>query len=166
MLEVQTVFRRPTLLNTEALPSEGSQLIRSRVFEKILEAEKEANKTQQDVSITPSNYNFALLGQENCDGTACYRLRIISKQKSKYSINGQIWVDAEDGAIIRLQGSPAQRPSFWTLSTEIERQYKCINGVWLCVEMDSSSDIFITGRSTLRADYDYVDIQTEGISGE
>jgi hypothetical protein len=162
LLEVKTVFRRPGTLESEVVRSEGSQLIRVRVFDKILEAEKEANRAKQELTITPANYNFALIGTQDCNGRPCYNLRITPKHKSKYAINGQIWVDAEDGAMVRLLGSPAQRPSFWTLNTRIERQYRRIDGVWLCVDMESTSDIFIAGPSTLKVDYDYSDVETEG----
>jgi hypothetical protein len=162
VLEVQTVFRQPATLESEVVRSEGSQLIRTRVFDKILEAEKEANKTKQEVTITPDNYNFTLLGSQDCSGRPCYYLRITPKHKNKYAINGEIWVDAEDGALVRLQGSPAQRPSFWTLNTQVERRYERIDGVWLCVDMESTSDILIAGRSTLKVDYDYSIVQTKG----
>jgi hypothetical protein len=161
VLEVKTVFRQPGTLESEVVRSEGSQLIRTRVFDKILEAEKEANKTKQEVSITPENYNFTLIGNQDCAGRPCYNLQITPKHKNKYSINGQIWIDAEDGALVRLQGSPAQRPSFWTLNTQVERRYERIEGVWLCVDMESTSDILIAGRSTLKVDYDYSIVQTK-----
>ena len=83
---------------------------------------------------------------------------------SKYAIQGQIWVDAEDGAIVRIQGSPAKRPSFWTLNTEIERRYRRIDGFWLCEAMESTSNIMIAGKSTLKIDYNYVDIRTSRIT--
>jgi hypothetical protein len=161
-LEVKTVFRQPGMMESEVIRSEGSQLIRSRVFDKILAAESEVTNTHQDVSITPANYRFTLIASQDCGGRPCYQMRITPKQKSRYAVNGQIWVDAEDGAIVRLEGSPAQKPSFWTLSTEIERQYRRFDGVWLCVEMESTSDIFVAGRSTLKVDYDYSDVQTKG----
>src|SRR5215831_18063403 len=72
VLEVKTVFRQPGLMESEVIRSEGSQLIRSRVFDKILEAEKEVSNTHQDVSITPANYNFTLLGTRDCGGRPCY----------------------------------------------------------------------------------------------
>jgi hypothetical protein len=161
VLEVRTIFRQPGTLESEVVRSEGSQLIRARVFDKILEAEKEANQTKQEVSITPANYNFTLLGKEDCGGRPCYKLRLTPKHKNKYSINGEVWIDVQDGAMIRVHGSPAQRPSFWTLSTEIERRYRRIDGVWLCEAMESTSDIFIAGRSTLKVDYDYSVVETE-----
>jgi len=163
VLEAKTVFRQGGTYETEVVRTEGSDLIREKVFEKILEAEKEANTNQvkQEVAIAPANYNFALIDKQDCAGRPCYNLRLRPKQKNKYSIEGQIWVDAEDGAIIRMQGTPAKRPSFWTLSTQIERRYKRIDGVWLCDAMESTSNILIAGRSTLKVDYNYLSVRTE-----
>jgi hypothetical protein len=86
---------------------------------------------------------------------------ITPRQKSKYAIDGNIWVDEADGAIVRIHGSPAKRPSFWTRSAEIERRYRRIEGVWLCIAMESTSTLLIAGRSTLKIDYDYLSVQTE-----
>ena len=163
VLEVKTVFRRPSTFDSEIIRSEGSSMIRERVFDKILEAEREANtdKAKLEASITPKNYNFTWLGKKDCGGRPCYNLRITPKQKSKYSVDGQIWVDAEDASLVRIQGSPAKRPSLWTLSTQIERRYKRIGGVWLCDSMESTSNILIGGLSTLRIDYNYLKVETE-----
>ena len=162
VLEAKTLFHQPSTFETEVVRTEGSQMIRERVFDKILEAEKDASttKTKQETTIAPANYNFALIGKQDCAGRPCYNLRITPKQKNKYSIDGEIWVDSEDGAIVRMQGSPAKRPSFWTLNTQIERRYKRIDGVWLCDGMESTSNILIAGKSTLKVDYNYVKIQT------
>jgi hypothetical protein len=161
MLEAKTLFRQPSTFETEVVRTEGSDLIREKVFDKILEAEKEANsqKVKKEVTIAPANYKFALINKQDCNGRPCYNLRISPKQKSKYSIEGQIWVDAEDGAIVRLQGSPAKKPSFWTLSTQIERRYRRIDGIWLCEAMESTSNIFIAGKSSLKVDYNYLRVQ-------
>jgi len=166
VLEAKTVFRQPSTYETEVLRTEGSDLIREKVFEKILEAEKEANTQQvkKELTIAPANYKFALVSKQDCGGRPCYNLRISPKQKTKYSIEGQIWVDAEDGAIVRMQGSPAKRPSFWTLSTQIERHYKRIEGVWLCDAMESTSNILIAGKSSLKVDYNYLSVRTEGVA--
>ncbi len=164
LLEVTTHFRRPNTFESEVVRSEGSSMIRERVFDKILDAEKEANSTneiKQDVSIRPENYNFAFVKKDVCDGRPCYQLKISPRQKSKYAIVGEVWVDAADGAMIRIQGSPAKKPSMWTLNTEIERHYSRISGVWLCDSIESQSNIFIGGPSTLKVVYNYVEVQTE-----
>jgi hypothetical protein len=165
-LEVNTVFKKPNSFDSEIVRTEGSKMIREKVFDKILEAEKDAKtKEAKATAITPENYFFSMIGAETCDGRSCYRMRIVPKRKDRFSVDGQIWVDAEDGAIARIQGSPAKRPSFWTLHTEIDRRYKKIDGAWLCEEMESKSDILIGGHSTLKVDHSYMSVVTQKQSG-
>ena len=80
-MEVQTVFRRPDQMESTVTRQEGSRFIRSRVFDKILEAESEtrAKKDKQQVDITPANYNFALEERDDCDGRSCFRLENFSQ---------------------------------------------------------------------------------------
>jgi hypothetical protein len=162
-LEVRTTFRRPDTLESEVLRTEGSRLIRQRVFDKILEAENETQSTpaKQQVDIVPANYSFTYLGREDCAGRECYRLGIAPKRKEKYLIEGQIWIDAEDWGIVQIQGSPAKRPSFWARYTQIDRRYKRIDGMWLNDRLESISDVLIAGRSSLTIQYSYESIQTD-----
>jgi len=162
-MDVHTVFRRPDLLESTVTRHEGSKFIRSRVFDKILEAESEtrAKKDKQQVDITPANYNFALEQKEDCEGRPCFRLKISPKRRDKFSLDGQVWLDAEDYSIVRMHGSPAKRPSIWTLKTEIDRRYRKVDGIWLPDRMDSSSNIMIAGHSVLSIVYTYESVQTE-----
>src|SRR5438105_3645031 len=79
---VQTVFRRPDQLQSTVTSHEGSNLIRSRVFDKILEAENEthARKDKQQVDIIPANYNFELVSTEDCNGRSCHHMLISPKR--------------------------------------------------------------------------------------
>jgi hypothetical protein len=154
-MHAETIFRRPDQLQSTIRSHEGSSLIRSRVFEKILEAETSAKKERQQVDITPQNYDFTLAGAEQCGDRTCFRLNISPKQRSKYALDGEIWVDGEDYSIVRIRGTPAKKPSFWTQKTEIDRTYKKIEGMWLPDRLDSSSDIRIAGHSVLSIEYTY-----------
>ena len=163
-LEVMTTFRRPNTLESQVLRAEGSKTIRERVFNKILEAENETNATKltkDQIDIVPANYGFSYQGREDCDGRECYRLSITPKRKEKYLIDGQVWIDAEDGGIVRIQGSPAKRPSFWARQTHIDRRFKRIEGMWLSDRLESVSDLLIAGRSSLKIQYSYESIQTD-----
>jgi hypothetical protein len=159
---VETVFRRPDHVQSTVKRSEGSRLIRSRVFDKILEAETETSskKDKQQVDVVPANYNFTLVANEQCDNRPCFHLKISPKQRSKYSLDGEIWVDGEDYSIVRMHGVPAKKPSIWTLKTEIDRRYKKIDGIWLPAQMNSSSSIMIAGHSELSIEYSYDSVQT------
>ena len=160
---VQTVFRRPDQLQSTVKSQQGSTFIRTRVFDKILEAESEtrAKKDKQQVDIIPMNYDFVLVGSEDCEGRPCYRMRISPKRRDKYSLDGEVWIDAEDYSIVRLHGAPARRPSIWTLKTEIDRRYTKVAGIWLPERMDSSSNIVVAGHSVLSIEYNYDVVQTE-----
>jgi hypothetical protein len=160
---VQTVFRRPDQVQSTVKSHEGSTFIRTRVFDKILEAENEtrAKKDKKQVDIIPMNYDFALVGSEDCEGRSCYRMRISPKRRDKYSLDGQVWIDAEDYSIVRIHGVPARRPSIWTLKTEIDRRYKKVAGIWLPERMESSSNIVVAGQSTLSIEYKYDSVETQ-----
>lgn len=160
---VQTTFRRPDEVQSTVTSHEGSNLIRSRLFDKILAAETEtrSKKDKQQVDITPTNYNFALVGREDCDGRSCFHLKISPKRRDKYSLDGEIWLDGEDYSIVRMHGSPAKRPSLWTHHTEIDRRYKKVAGIWLPERLDSSSNIMIAGHSVLSIEYTYDFVTTQ-----
>jgi hypothetical protein len=159
---VQTVFRRPDQLQSTVKSQQGSTFIRSRVFDKILDAENEtrSKKEKQQVDITPANYEFARAGAEDCEGRSCYRMRISPKRRDKYSLDGEVWIDAEDYSIVRMHGVPARRPSIWTLKTEIDRRYRKVAGIWLPERMDSSSEIMVAGHSVLSIEYTYDSVKT------
>src|SRR5258708_22189118 len=98
------------------LSEEGSSAIRKHVFYKMLQEEIEASRrdTSGSTRITPDNYEFHLLGKEVMEDRPAYLLRITPKTHDKYLIDGRIWVDASDYSIVRIEGSPARNPSFWT----------------------------------------------------
>jgi hypothetical protein len=159
---VQTVFRRPDSMESSVVSEAGSTLIKQRVFDEILKSEAETHRKEdkQQVDITPRNYNFSFVAQEMCNDRPCYRLSISPKRKDKYSLQGDAWIDAEDYAIVRLHGAPAKKPSFWTLKTEIDKRYRKIEAMWLPDRLDSSSDIFVAGHSTLSIEYVYRTVLT------
>ncbi|MSO23764.1 MAG: hypothetical protein EXQ58_11075 [Acidobacteria bacterium] len=159
--EVLTSFRKPDFLDSSVVKREGSQLIHDRVFEKILEAEKEMRfeKQKAQSDIFPENYDFAFAAVATCEGRPCYQLRISPKRKDKYLLNGSVWVDSGDYGIARVQGVPTKRHSFWTLHAEIDRRYRRIGQLWLPDRIDSVSNIFLAGHSTLSIEYLYQQVQ-------
>ena len=84
-MDVMTVFRQPDSLESRVLKQEGPALIRERVFDKILETEKESShkKDQIENGILPANYNFMFAGLDQYEGRKCYHLTISPKRKSR-----------------------------------------------------------------------------------
>jgi outer membrane lipoprotein-sorting protein len=133
------------------LSEEGSSAIRKHVFYKVLQEEIEASRrdTSGSTRITPDNYEFQLLGKEVMEGRPAYVLRVTPKNHSKYLINGRIWVDATDYSIVRIEGSPARNPSFWTHDVHFVHTYQKVGPFWFAASTHSMSEIRIFGEAEL-----------------
>jgi hypothetical protein len=152
---VETMVDSNRHAESRLISFEGSDLIRKRVFEKILEAESEAENQRKDVDVTPANYKFRFQRIEHWNGRASYVFDITPLKKNKYAVQGSIWLDCQDLHIARLVGSPLIRPSFWTTSSKIEKDYYKQGNRWLPARIFSESSIFLAGRSTLEIEYQY-----------
>ncbi len=153
-LEVRTIFRWPYSMQSTALRQEGSGFVREHVFEKILEAETEF-ASKDDADIIPKNYDFAFIGNEDCDGKRCWHLSLIPKRKDKYLLDGDVWVDAADYGICRVHGSPSKRVSIWISNVDIDKRMRRIEGVWLPEKIDSTSSIRFAGNVRMQIEYIY-----------
>ncbi|HYK62461.1 MAG TPA: hypothetical protein VEV85_23685 [Bryobacteraceae bacterium] len=133
----------------------GSPFIRRKVIDKLIDAEVDAGtKENHDQSqIAPENYVFRQTGTDVISGRTSYVFEVIPKAAKKYLMRGRVWIDAEDFAIVRMEGSPAKNPSFWTRKTHFVRTYEKHGVFWLPASVESDSDILIAGKSTLKINY-------------
>jgi hypothetical protein len=138
---------------------EGSSSIRKHAFYKMLSEETTASRreTRDGTRITPANYTFNMLGQETLATGPAYVLAIIPKTENKYLIQGRIWVNAKDYSIVRVEGQPAQNPSFWVHDVHFIHTYQRVGQFWFAASTHSTSEIRIFGRSELTIENsDYV----------
>jgi hypothetical protein len=105
--------------------------------------------TRNGSRITPSNYKFNIIGQDTLDTGPAYVLAITPKTESKYLIDGRIWVDAQDYSIVRVEGHPAQNPSFWVHDVHFVHTYQRVGQFWFASSTHSTSEVRIFGRSEL-----------------
>jgi len=133
------------------LSEEGSGAIRRHVFYKMLKEETEASSrgTSNSTRITPANYEFQLIGKDVINERPAYLLRITPKEDNKYLIEGKIWVDATDYSIVRIEGSPAKNPSFWTRNVHFVHTYQKVGPFWFAASTHSVSEIRIFGEAEL-----------------
>jgi hypothetical protein len=54
-------------------------------------------------------------------------------------MRGTIWVDAEDFAIMRMEGEPAKNLSFWIKSVQFAHKYEKHGSFWLAASDSSVS---------------------------
>ena len=122
-----------------------------------MEQENAQGAAHKETRINPDNYDFRLIGMETANGRASYVLDAVPKTKNRYVFRGRVWVDAEDAAVARIEGSPAQTPSFWTTSIHTVHQYKKVGPYWLAASNISQTEVRIFGSTELKIEYsDYV----------
>jgi outer membrane lipoprotein-sorting protein len=133
------------------LSEDGSHVIRKHLFYKMLKEETEASRrdVRDTTRIIPGNYTFQLLGKDTVVGRPAYVLQLTPKVENKYLINGKIWVDALDYAIVRIEGSPARSPSFWTRNVHFVHTYQKVGPFWFAASTHFDSQLLFFGESEL-----------------
>jgi MucB/RseB N-terminal domain len=128
---------------------------RKHVFHKMLESETETSRPEirGNARLIPENYDFALVGMELVAGRAAYVLEIEPKRNEKYLFQGRIWVDAEDYALVRAEGRPAKKPSFWTKSIHFVQIYQKCGSVWFPVSTQSVTEAHLFGTTDVSIEY-------------
>jgi hypothetical protein len=154
-MTVDVDYRSPATKEFSIRSERGSHFVVERVFQKMLESEKEAltEENQARVALNNDNYRFTLSGSENLPTGLAYILSVEPRTSNKLLYRGRIWVDAEDFAVVRIDAAPAKNPSFWTKETRIEQVYAKVGNFWLPISNRSSSAIRLGGRANFSIDY-------------
>src|SRR5215467_11538297 len=102
---VRAEYEAPNKKVFTIVSESGSGTVRSRVFKKLLEAEQESmrEENQQRSAVTRENYDFELSDYQKIDGNDFYVLEARPLTKNKFLFRGRIWVDAKDFAIAQVE---------------------------------------------------------------
>ncbi len=154
-LGLRMQFRQPGAKTFEIVSQSGSRVIRERVLKRIVKAELEAARPeiQAATTISSRNYSFRLLTTETLAGRRCYVLETIPRVPNKYLFRGRVWIDGEDFAVSRIEGSPALNPSFWVKRTTFVHEYRKFDSFWLPVSNRSTTEVRLFGRTEVGVDY-------------
>jgi hypothetical protein len=134
---------------------EGPYLVRELVLDRLMESEASAaaGKEHHDSSITPANYTFTAVGQEQLGSHYCYVVEALPKRKDKYLFEGKVWIDNQDFAIVKIAGHPAKKLSFWITRAEFVRQYEKIGDFWLPSKDETFVDVKLYGNKILTIEH-------------
>jgi outer membrane lipoprotein-sorting protein len=154
-MTVRITYRSPDKKEFTVVSERGSGTIRDRVFKRLLEAEVESMQpqNQQRIEITDENYAFRLLKSPQTGANDMYVLQATPRHKNKFLFRGRIWVDANDFAVIRVEGEPAVNPSWWTPKTDFVRVYQRVGTFWLPESNESITKVRMFGTAVLTITY-------------
>jgi hypothetical protein len=133
----------------------GSKMICERVLRKMVETEQEASERSNrgQMQLSPQNYSFQVLGQEQVDGVQAWVLEVTPKVDNKLSYRGHVWVSEDDFAVIRVKGEPAKNPSWWINHASFDWQYERHGEFWLPEKSVAVSHVRIGGEAKLTIEY-------------
>ena len=121
------------------------------------EVETVATAEDRESSITPSNYKLHPRGEQQLGPFRCFVVQAIPKRKGQGLFEGKIWIDVQDFAIVRIEGHPTKRSSFWAAREYSVRQYQKIDGFWLPEKDERLVYVRMYGSKILTTDHwDYV----------
>ena len=132
----------------------GSDYIRDKVLRPILETEAKvlASGDSSRSALTIENYN---IGGGELAEPGIVKLFAKPRRKEVSLIDGSVFITSADSDLVRVEGTMAKNPSFWTTRVNLVRRYDRIGGVRVPVRLDSTAQIRFAGESSLSMVYDY-----------
>ena len=152
---VQMEYIAPDKKTFVTLDEEGSVMVRHLVLNRLMESEVStaAGQDHHDSSITPANYSFRLLGEEDLGTHHCFVVDALPKRKDKYLFEGKVWIDSREFAIVKIVGHPAKNLSFWVTRADFVREYEKVNDFWLPRKDETTVDVRMYGRKILSIEH-------------
>ena len=156
-VEAWTTLDAKQGLSYQITSEEGSETIRHHVLIAALNAEQKAVRgaDAERMALTRENYDF--LGVSDDSGSVL-RVGIRPRRKQAMLINGSVFLEGDTADLVRVEGEPAERPSFWTRHVRIVREYARLSGVRVPIAMHSTADVLIVGASDFSMTYRYTQI--------
>ena len=151
----QMEYRAPDQKKFLVTLEKGSVLVRRLALNALIASEIETTvgKQHHDSAISPANYSLDLLGEQMVGPYRCYVAQAIPKRRDKYLFEGKVWIDAEDYAVVRIDGEPAKKLSFWIQRADFVRQYQKIANFWLPQRDMTFVDLRLYGKKVLTIDH-------------
>lgn len=138
----------------------GSELIRNRVLRPALEKEADVHRDgrAQRGGLTLHNYVFAA----PVVAGGLVRVDLEPRRREDMLMKGAMFT-SPDGELVRVEGELVKRPSFWTRSVHVVREYGRVAGTHVPVRLEMTAQVRIVGTSRLTMTYQYLQINGRAV---
>jgi hypothetical protein len=120
-----------------------------RIVGRMLESEAEITKNYGSTDISPNNYDFRFIREEELAGRRCYVLELNPRRKEKNLVRGNIWVDADTYLVHRTEAEPAKSLSWWVRDVRMVFLYGDVEGMWLQLASEATATVRMLGPHTI-----------------
>jgi hypothetical protein len=152
---VRVDYRSPGQKDFQKISEDGSWVVRKLVFDRLLQTEEATSSgaARRESAISEENYTFTIVREEDLGANRCYVVRAEPKRTDKYLFDGELWIDAQDFAIVRISGHPAGKMSIWINRADFVREFQKIDGFWLPYRDETIVDVKIHGKKVFRIEH-------------
>lgn len=151
---VKTTYQRDAGKSFSIVSLQGSLLMRKMLEEVLAEEKKMTQPANRSMAvIIPANYEMSVKGPAVVDGRKCIAVAIKPRKASPYLFDGTILVDAQNEAIVQLEGVAAKSPSFVSGPSQVFRQYSTIDGFAMATHARAVSNSSLLGQTIVKIDY-------------
>lgn len=138
----------------EIATERGSEYIRNKVLRTLLTREQELvnNGEAGRAEISHDNYSF----QDAAGNSDGFRYVLLKpKRKDVLLVDGRMVLNPEGTALLRVEGTLAKNPSFWTSTVNIVREFATVDGVRVPVTTATVAKLKFAGEAQLDVRYEY-----------
>ena len=135
--EVEMIYNKARGVSFKILEWKGAGGVYRFALQRALDSETTVMRPQNKAArvFSEENYEFELLGTEQCSGKACYSLRIKPRRKLTALLDGKIWIDAKSFGLVRVDGRTSAS-SFWAGQPLVAQEFVTVNGFQLLQKSD------------------------------
>jgi hypothetical protein len=132
----------------------GSDYIRNKVLRTLLTREQELvnNGEAGRADISHDNYQFEEAATE---GGGFRYVLLKPKRKDMLLVNGRMMLNPSGTEVLRVEGTLAKNPSFWTSTVNIVREFAMIDGVRVPVTTATVAKLKFAGEAQMDVRYEY-----------
>ena len=142
----------------------GSERIRRRVLNAVLEAERETFhelRSGEKRNLSHANYTFDFGGHA---GDGMLKMQLTPRRRDSRLVLGSALLTAKSGDLVRVEGRLSKSPSFWVRWVKVSRSYSPVGGAMMPVAIESTADVRIAGMSTFSMTYDYQMVDGQAVN--
>lgn len=133
----------------------GWKAANKHVFQKMLESEASVSRPseREKTELNERNYDFQLRGTAELDGRLAYVLDVVPKRRDQFLFRGRVWIDVNDYALLRVEGEPAKKPSFWIRNIRFSHTYAKNGPYWFAARTQSVTRVLFFGETEVTINY-------------
>ena len=106
----------------------GDNLVKTQVIARFLARETNPAEKTQDTGITPLNYSIRFDRVSDYNGLKAYVFQLRPRRKRVGLFRGELWLDTQTAAPLRLWGDLVKLPSIFVRSLRFVQDYQTIEG--------------------------------------